>query len=65
MPASSQVTEIEEDEDVAEEEPVDELYCNLKTNVVGIQYYKGMLRDLYFPGAFSISCQDWWARAKK
>lgn len=34
----------EEAEDASEEEFKDEIYCNMNTNVVGIQYYKGMFR---------------------
>ncbi|KAG6378256.1 putative DNA repair protein rad5 [Boletus reticuloceps] len=35
----------EEDEEVAtnEPEPADELYCVLKTSIVGVQYYKGLV----------------------
>lgn len=32
----------DEEEDTPEEESKDELYCMLTTNVVGVQYYKGM-----------------------
>lgn len=31
------------DDDVADDAPLDELYLTLRTNVVGVQYYKGML----------------------
>lgn len=42
-PGSSQHNAQESiEEEVQEEEARDELYCSLKTNVVGIQYYKGM-----------------------
>lgn len=30
------------EEEPAEEEPRDEMYCTMTTNVVGIQYYKGV-----------------------
>ena len=43
MPGSSQRNTQESiEEEVQEEDARDELYCSLKTNVVGIQYYKGM-----------------------
>jgi SWI/SNF-related matrix-associated actin-dependent regulator of chromatin subfamily A3 len=42
---SSQTIEIDDDEGDDEDEPgVDELYCQMKTNIVGVQYYQG---DLY------------------
>ncbi|GBE78013.1 hypothetical protein SCP_0108950 [Sparassis crispa] len=40
---SSEVIEIEDDEEVVEEEPKDELYCMMKTSIVGVQYYKGLV----------------------
>lgn len=40
LPSSSPA--LEEPEEAPEEEVKDEIYCNLNTNVVGIQYYKGM-----------------------
>ena len=43
----SQVIEIEEDEDQPEEESRDELYCVLKTNIVGVQYYKGASGEIH------------------
>ncbi|CAA7259081.1 unnamed protein product [Cyclocybe aegerita] len=44
-PASSpQPPQVENEEDVQEEEEVrDELYCRMNTNVVGIQYYRGLV----------------------
>lgn len=44
---SGQVNEIE-DEDVALEANVDELYCMLRTSIVGVQYYKGQLTCLVY-----------------
>ncbi|CCM03320.1 uncharacterized protein FIBRA_05448 [Fibroporia radiculosa] len=42
--AASQNNEEEENDDVIEiEDNKDELYCMLRTNVVGIQYYKGLV----------------------
>ena len=38
---------IEEDEDQPEEESRDELYCVLKTNIVGVQYYKGASGEIH------------------
>lgn len=43
MMTSSQATEVEEDDDAVEIESADELYCNMRSNVVGVQYYPGML----------------------
>lgn len=40
-PALAQPSEEEMNEEVAEEEARDELYCTMHTNVVGIQYYQG------------------------
>ncbi|KAI0633366.1 SNF2 family N-terminal domain-containing protein [Trametes polyzona] len=39
----SQRVEEEEVEDVPEEEAIDELYVMLKTSIVGVQYYKGLV----------------------
>jgi len=36
--------DIDDDDDevtIIEPDPVDELYCTLRTNIVGLQYYKG------------------------
>ncbi|OCH84706.1 hypothetical protein OBBRIDRAFT_891624 [Obba rivulosa] len=35
--------ELDDEEDTPEEESVDELYVVLKTSIVGVQYYKGMV----------------------
>ncbi|KAG6845916.1 hypothetical protein H0H87_000722 [Tephrocybe sp. NHM501043] len=43
LPSATQITEDEAVEEVPEEEVVDELYCTLNSNVVGIQYYKGLV----------------------
>ncbi|KZT00465.1 uncharacterized protein LAESUDRAFT_553779 [Laetiporus sulphureus 93-53] len=41
---ASQTIEDEQDDDVVEiEDPKDELYCTLKTSIVGVQYYKGLV----------------------
>ncbi|KAH9941011.1 SNF2 family N-terminal domain-containing protein [Amylocystis lapponica] len=43
-PTSSRPIEIEDDEEEpVEEESRDEMYCMLKTNIVGVQYYKGLV----------------------
>jgi len=42
IPSATQLAEDEHVEDIPEEVK-DEIYCNLNTNVVGIQYYKGLL----------------------
>ncbi|KAK7472758.1 hypothetical protein VKT23_000868 [Stygiomarasmius scandens] len=39
----SQVVDVDDPEDNAPEEAIDELYCCLNTNVVGLQYYKGLV----------------------
>jgi len=42
-------------DDASEEETVDELYCSLKSNIVGVQYYNGKIP----PSMFSVSiCFD-------
>ncbi|KAF8161207.1 SNF2 family N-terminal domain-containing protein [Crassisporium funariophilum] len=45
QPAPSITQRVDDDleTEVIEDEPVDELYCTMSTNVVGIQYYKGMV----------------------
>jgi SWI/SNF-related matrix-associated actin-dependent regulator of chromatin subfamily A3 len=49
MPTASQgdIINIDDDEsqDNAREEDVNELYCMLRTTIVGIQYYKGWHRE--------------------
>ncbi|KAF7361792.1 DNA repair protein rad5 [Mycena venus] len=40
---SQPVAEEEEEEEVTEVEPPDELYCTMQTDVVGVQYYRGMV----------------------
>jgi SWI/SNF-related matrix-associated actin-dependent regulator of chromatin subfamily A3 len=42
----SKPVEEEVEDDASEEEVKDELYCSLSTNVVGVQYYKGLLKIL-------------------
>ena len=43
MPKSARGSPGDDDDDVmlAEPEPVDELYCVMKTSIVGVQYYEG------------------------
>ncbi|KAG5635503.1 hypothetical protein H0H81_011022 [Sphagnurus paluster] len=43
LPTASQLAEDEKVEEPPEEEVRDELYCTMNTNVVGIQYYKGLV----------------------
>ncbi|KAG6819869.1 hypothetical protein H0H93_007803 [Arthromyces matolae] len=43
IPTMTQIAEDEMVEDISEEESVDELYTIMNTNVVGIQYYKGLV----------------------
>ncbi|KAG6918560.1 hypothetical protein DXG01_013650 [Tephrocybe rancida] len=42
-PSATQIAEDEVMEESPEEDVVDELFCNMNTNVVGIQYYKGLV----------------------
>lgn len=43
FPSASQAVEEEIEEDSVDEEVKDEIYCTMATNVVGIQYYKGLV----------------------
>ncbi|KAG5353743.1 hypothetical protein C0989_002526 [Termitomyces sp. Mn162] len=43
LPSATQLAEDENIEETPDEEIADELYCSMKTNVVGIQYYKGLV----------------------
>lgn len=43
LPGSSQNIAQESAEEVPDEDVPEELFCSLKTSVVGIQYYKGSL----------------------
>lgn len=42
-PSSTPVDEILVADEIPEEEPADELYSAMRTNVVGLQYYKGLV----------------------
>ncbi|KAI0688029.1 SNF2 family N-terminal domain-containing protein [Cytidiella melzeri] len=39
------VVEDEVEEVVPDDQPIDELYCTLRTSIVGIQYYKGLVGE--------------------
>lgn len=41
-----EVTEEADANEPQEDEPIEELYTTLSTNVVGIQYYKGYMRQI-------------------
>ena len=41
-----EVTEEADADDPQEDEPIEELYTTLSTNVVGIQYYEGYMRQI-------------------
>ncbi|CAL1707747.1 unnamed protein product [Somion occarium] len=43
VPTATQLAEDEIIEDTGPEEVIDELYCSLKTSIVGVQYYKGLV----------------------
>ena len=47
-PSQAIVVEDEVEEDVPDDQPIDELYCTFRTNIVGIQYYKGSCHVLLF-----------------
>ena len=47
QPTASQMIEVAEEADAdepEEDEPPEELYTTLNTNIVGVQYYKGCMR---------------------
>ncbi|KAH8108075.1 SNF2 family N-terminal domain-containing protein [Cristinia sonorae] len=43
IPTATQIAEDEVEEDVPQDESVDELLVTMRTNVVGVQYYKGLV----------------------
>jgi len=47
-PTASQMIEVAEEADAdepEEDEPLEELYTTLNTNIVGVQYYEGYMRQ--------------------
>lgn len=38
---------VDEEDNAGSNDTVDELYCTLRTNIVGVQYYKGSLLSQY------------------
>ncbi|KAG5648541.1 hypothetical protein DXG03_003152 [Asterophora parasitica] len=64
LPTATQIAEDEQIEEAPTEEAKDELYCTMHTNVVGIQYYKGIL-SIIWPVGFLIPFKDWWDPGKK
>jgi len=65
-PTASQMIEVAEEadpDDSEEEEPPEELYTTLHTSIVGVQYYKGYMRQK--PGRTSdidASARSRWVR---
>ncbi len=60
------MVEDEVEEVVPEDQPIDELYFTMRTNVVGIQYYKGKCVHIQsFRKEADSRYQGWLAKAKK